>query len=178
MVNRMITIWPNKLKPQIFISSFVFDCSSEFRKSRVRLKTSQTTVSTTSCKILTYCTKRWELKKSSLFPRKQSVLKKSWFCYKMSLFNNETVGSGSWIEVVVNSVNLKESASNHSWICAMLCSALVGLSGLFPIFLLSHRDLNGNNTETEKSKKKSSEPSNLRFLFKYYSQICKKLQKY
>ena len=85
----------------------------------------------------------------------------------MSLFNNETVEGGSWIQLVVNSVNLKESASNHSWICAMLCSALVGLSGLFPIFLLSHKDENGNNTDREKSKSKSNEPSHLRFLLSF-----------
>ena len=85
----------------------------------------------------------------------------------MSLFNNETVECGSWIQIVVNSVNLKESASNHSWICAMLCSALVGLSGLFPIFLLSHKDENGNNTDTDKHKSKSNEPSNLRFLLSF-----------
>jgi zinc transporter 13 len=49
----------------------------------------------------------------------------------------------------------------------MLCSALVGLSGLFPIFLLSHKDENGNNTEVEKNKKISCEPSNLRFLLSF-----------
>ena len=82
-------------------------------------------------------------------------------------FKNETVEGGSWIQLVVNSVNLTESASNHSWICAMLCSALVGLSGLFPIFLLSHKDENGNHTDTEKNKNKKCEPKNLRFLLSF-----------
>jgi zinc transporter 13 len=79
----------------------------------------------------------------------------------MSLYENETVVGGGWIDLVVNTVSQKESISYHSWICAMLCSALVGLSGLFPIFLLPHQDENGNET------KKKSEPSNLRFLLSF-----------
>jgi zinc transporter 13 len=82
----------------------------------------------------------------------------------MSLFENETL-SASWIELVVNSVSQRESLSNHSWICAMLCSALVGLSGLFPIFLLSNKDENGN--ETKKGAKQNSDPSHLRFLLSF-----------
>ena len=79
----------------------------------------------------------------------------------MSLYENETVSGGGWIDLVVNTVSQKDSFSNHSWICAMFCSALVGLSGLFPIFLLPHQDENGNET------KKKSEPSNLRFLLSF-----------
>jgi hypothetical protein len=68
-------------------------------------------------------------------------------------FNNESVEGGSWIKLVVNSTNLQESASNRPCICAFLCSAQFGLSGLFLIFLLSPKDENGNNTEAEKIRK-------------------------
>ena len=82
-----------------------------------------------------------------------------------TLFENETLSVG-WIDSVVNSLSQKESLVNHSWICATFCSALVGLSGLFPILLLPKQDENGN--ETKKDTAAVSAPaSNLRFLLSF-----------
>jgi len=82
-----------------------------------------------------------------------------------TLFDNETASFG-WIDSVVNSISQKESVVNHSWICATICSALVGLSGLFPILLLPKQDENGN--ETKKDNPANSAPaSNLRFLLSF-----------
>ena len=80
----------------------------------------------------------------------------------MSVYENDTL-SASWIYVVANSLSLKEGLSNHSWMCATICSALVGLSGLFPILLLPNQDENGNETKKEATNSTSS----LRFLLSF-----------
>lgn len=80
----------------------------------------------------------------------------------MSVYENDTL-SASWIYVVANSLSQKEGLSNHSWMCATICSALVGLSGLFPILLLPNQDENGNETKKEATNSTSS----LRFLLSF-----------
>jgi solute carrier family 39 (zinc transporter), member 13 len=81
-----------------------------------------------------------------------------------ALYENETLSVG-WIEAVVNSLSQKESITSHSWLCATFCSALVGLSGLFPILLLPNQDENGN--ETKKKTSASAPTSHLRFLLSF-----------
>ena len=57
-----------------------------------------------------------------------------------SLFSNETYSS-YWASFVVSDPDLGGASGTHSyyepWICASLCSALVGLTGLLPVALLS-----------------------------------------
>lgn len=76
----------------------------------------------------------------------------------MSLLGNET--SEYWL---MASLGQKDG---KTWIFAAICSALVGLSGLFPVFLLPW-DENANVNSKEPSKTSNFEPKNMRFLLSF-----------
>lgn len=77
---------------------------------------------------------------------------------KMSVLANET--SEEWL---IHTLGQKDG---RTWIFAAICSALVGLSGLFPVLLLPC-DENANVKSDEKSKKANFEPKNMRFLLSF-----------
>ncbi len=70
-----------------------------------------------------------------------------------------------WIGYMSNKLSSSQAA-NHNWLCAALCSALVGLSGLVPILFLPNQQQrqvqaknSSENNNNNKMEKKKQDPS-------------------